>query len=99
MKIDYELAQDLYTGLNTSVDQLVDYVKEIKKIITKLDNSDSWDGNGFNTYKSKLSKLVDNFGSCCNYLYTLNNNIMSAIDRYQQVDAQVAQVLSGSGGS
>ena len=99
MKIDYELAQDLYTGLNTSVDQLVDYVKEIKKIITKLDNSDSWDGNGFNTYKSKLSKLVDNFGSCCNYLYTLNNNIMSAIDRYQQDDAQVAQVLSGSGGS
>ena len=98
MQIDYQIAQNPYTGLNTSVDQLVDYVKETKKIINKLDNNESWDGNGFNAYKSKLSKLVDNFGSCCNYLYTLNNNIMSAIDRYKQVDAQVAQALSGGGG-
>lgn len=87
--IDYDIANDLYVGLNTTVDQLVDYMKETKDLITKLDNSDSWDGNGFNAYKSKLSKMVDNFGSCCNYLYTLNNNIKAAIDKYKQIDSKV----------
>lgn len=93
MQANYEMMQGFYDGLNTTVDAMLDSIKDAEDIVNKLDNWECWDGNGYDAYRKKFDDLVSNFGAFCNDLYKLNNNIKTSIENYKEVDKQSAEAL------
>ncbi len=93
MQADYAMMEELYNGLNLTVDNMMDKIKDAKDIVDKLNNWDIWDGNGYDAYRKKFDNLVSNFGSFCNDLYKLNNNVKISIENYKEVDRQSAEGL------
>lgn len=89
MKADYEMMTKIYENLNNLVDNMVDNIKEIKSIVNSMDGKEHWNGNGYSYFNKKISNLCQNFGSYCNDLYTLNNNIVQSVEKLKEVDKQL----------
>lgn len=89
MKADYRMMTEIYNILNETVDNMVNSIKEAKKIVNNMDSNTHWDGNGYNAFNKKFSNLSQNFGSYCNDLYVLNNTIKQTIARLKQVDKKL----------
>ena len=92
----YELLEATYEDLTRILDDMVEQEKNAKDIINKMDNSDHWDGNGYDSFNKKFNAIASNFGAYCNEMYKLNNNIKSSIERYKAIDEQVTfSITSG----
>ena len=93
MQANYEMMEEFYNAFNTTVENMLDKIKDAENIVNKLDNWDIWDGNGYDVYRGKFDDLVSSFGSFCNDLYKLNNNIKTSIENYKEVDKKSAEAL------
>lgn len=89
MYANYDGMNELRERLDSEIDKMVKNMKDAKDLVSKLDNNDYWEGNGFNSYNEKFNKLAMNFNSFCNDIQKLNNNIKVAISNYQEIDKKV----------
>lgn len=87
--MDYDALNMCYEQLTKIVDDMVDQILEISTVVNKMDNSEHWDGKGYDSYNKKIDNLCRNFKAYCNDLYTLNNNIKTSIKKYKDIDRKV----------
>ena len=90
----YEAMNAMYDSLNDCVNKMLDDINDAKKVVSKMDSNDHWDGDAYNVYKNKFVDMTQNFGAYCNELLTLNNLIKEAVAKYKEVDAKVAEELN-----
>ncbi len=97
-KIDsFDQLEGFYEQLNQLVKEMVNAINDSKKIVNKMNNNDTWNGEGYNTFNEKYNALSRNFGSYSNGLYQLNNNIKRSIDRYKKLEDQIMKDVHFNG--
>ena len=89
IKLEEVKLLEIYNGIDKEIKNMIEQMRNAKEIVNKLNNKDSWAGNGFNYYEKKFNALATNFGAYCNEVFTLNNSIKKAISDYKQTDRNV----------
>lgn len=91
--MDYAGLEAFYSDLTNLTNDMIEQIKNAKKIVDKMNNNDHWSGDGYENYQKKFSNLVSNFGSYCNEIYKLNNNIKTSVERVKNIDDSVMEQL------
>lgn len=92
-KIRYEQLDDIYNEIKTSINNINEYITKSSNVVTSLKNN--WQGDGYNLYKEKFDKVINNFSNFCSKLNELNDTIEKEIMSNKAVDNSAKNSVQG----